>query len=282
MITSLHNTAIRPVEIAIGSKYLTFYSPEDLEFCLAGRTTIPAKRIIEMAQLSTTELKQKARTIKNIETRFAKILYQTMEQTGSIKRAIDELDTLAFSRDHKWRTIIAALRNSDQADDRFRRIALVKYTQYLASMQAMIKCLYSEKRKHQKNTADLDDDDVSLSDFETDDDNQMERMPKGETVTLAINRNQAIRLFLSAHKCKLIGGHAITFTDPAGGKHRLRPGKNIIGRNRDSNVIIDHTLIDVSRLHLIIDIDADNHIKLTDLSSHGSYIAAKYLPAHDG
>jgi len=281
-MTSLHNTAIRPVEIAIGSRYLTFCSLTDFEFCLEGRTTIPAKRIIQTAQLSAIELKQRARTIKNIETRFAKILYQTMEQPGSISRAIDELDTLAFSRDHKWRTIIVALRNSEQADDRFKRIALIKYTQYLASLQAMIKCLYLEKKKYQKNIADPDDDDVSLLDFETDDDEQMERMPKGETVTLAINRKRAIRLLLSTHKCKLRYGDAITFTDPAGRRHRLKPGKNIIGRDQSSDVIIDHALIDVSRLHLIVYIDADNRIKLTDLSSHGSYIAAKYLPAHGG
>src|SRR5690606_41237030 len=66
----------------------------------------------------------------------------------SINQALRELDPTIFSQDHSWRSIIAALNEGGDDLNPFRRIALVKYMQYLASRQEIIKYLYSEKQSH--------------------------------------------------------------------------------------------------------------------------------------
>ena len=40
---------------------------------------------------------------------------------------------------------------------------------------------------------------------------------------------------------------------------------------------MDPKLRDVSRMHLVIDMDDTNTLYLTDLSAHGTYLPAKYL-----
>jgi hypothetical protein len=280
----------KPIELTIGEQTLKFCSLSDFEFSLSGRTSVPAKKITSMVKFSTTELKKEAHTIKGIEKRFVTILSKSIEEPGSINRALRELDLQIFSQDLGWRTIIASLNEGGEELDEFRRIALVKYMQYLSSRQEIIKYLYSEKKKHVKDKAEPDDAaGIDLKDTlilestvlqptvigETT--NEMERMPKGEVVSISLKQGQEIDLLLSKHKCKLIGGDNIQFVDNEGRNYTLKQGRNIVGRDSVSTIMIDPALRDISRLHLVIEIDEKNCLQLTDLSSHGTFLAAKHL-----
>ncbi len=269
-----------PIEISIGEKVLKFHSLGDFDFCLSGRTAVPSNKITEMVQWSTDELKKESKKIKGIEKHFVEILSRSIEDLDSINSAIRELDPLIFSHDHDWRTIIMSLHDGDEVFNKFRRIALVKYMQYLSSRQEIIKYLYSEKKKYRENKAPPDQNNIASAlapENDAENNNRLERMPKGEVITIDIKNKEQIGLLLSKHECRLTGGEPITFTDETGSKYMLNKGQNTIGRDKVSDIIIDASFRDISRLHLIIDIDMDNHINLTDLSSHGSYIAAKYL-----
>ncbi len=137
----------KPLELLIGEQTYKFCSIADFEFSLEGRTAVPSKKIVDMVKFSTAQLMKEAKTIKDIEKRFFKILSKSIEDTSSINQAMRELDTIIFSQDHHWREIIQALNNGDEELNSFRRIALVKYMQYLSARQEIIKYLYSEKKK---------------------------------------------------------------------------------------------------------------------------------------
>lgn len=280
----------KPIELTIGEQKLKFCSLSDFEFGLSGRTSVPAKKITSMVKFSTDELKKEAHTIKGIEKRFVMMLSKSIEEPGSINRSLREMDSQIFSQDHSWRTIIASLNDGGEELDEFRRIALVKYMQYLSSRQEIIKYLYSEKKKHVKDKAEPGDE--AGTDFKDtlilestvlqptvigDSTYEMERMPKGEVISISLKKGQEIELILSKHKCKLIGGDSIQFVDNVGRNYALKQGRNIIGRDSVSTVMIDPALRDVSRLHLVVKIDEKNCLQLTDLSSHGTYIPAKHL-----
>ena len=96
-------------------------------------------------------------------------------------------------------------------------------------------------------------------------------------VTIALKAGDTIDIFLSKHQCKIIGGSPNKFIDQAGRSYDLAVGKNTIGRDAKSSIMIDPKLRDVSRTHLLIELDADNTVYMTDLSSHGTYIPAKYM-----
>ena len=286
----------KPIEITVGEQELKFNSLADFEFSLAGRTSVPSKKITSMVKFSLEELKKEAKTIKEIEKRFVSILSKSIEEPESINRALREMDAQIFSQDHGWRTIISALHGGDEELNEFRRVALVKYMQYLSSRQEIIKYLYSEKKKHVKSSASADGTEVGGEFKDTlilentvfeplSGDNkssgQMDKMPKGENVTIRMKAGKDIDVFLSKHECKILCSESgIKFVDESGRSYDLKIGKNVIGRDSKSDIMMDPALRDVSRMHLVIELDDTNTLYMTDLSAHGTYIPAKYLESH--
>ena len=132
--------------------------------------------------------------IKDIEKRFVSILSKSIEEPGSINRALREMDAQIFSQDHNWRLIIGALHNGDEELNEFRRVAVVKYMQYLSSRQEIIKYLYSEKKRNMSNQPPSSNDTEAGSEFKDTlilentvfepisgeyQSGEMEKMPKG-------------------------------------------------------------------------------------------------------
>jgi len=287
----LNKLFARPLELTIGDQVLKFNSTADFSFSMAGRSAVPSKKITDMVKFSTENLKQEARTIKDIEKRFVHILSQSIEDPGSINQAISQLDPLIFSQDHDWRDIIKALSHSDDTYDPFRRIALVKYMQYLSSRQEIIKYIYSEKKKMLKDTSaeELQDvpnfKDTLILDgavFESDAGDEskeapFEKMPKGEKVIVNLPPGSEMEILVSKHKCKIVFGDKLEFIDPDDHSFTLSDERNLIGRDSTSTVALDPSLRDVSRLHLIIENFGDNSLQLMDMSAHGTFIQAKWL-----
>lgn len=283
----------KPIEITVGEQVLKFSSLSDFEFALAGRTCVPSRKITQMVKFSTDELKKEARTIKEVEKRFVAMLSDSIEDTDSINRALRSLDPQIFSQDNQWRVIINGLNSvEDDALNPFRRVAVVKYMQYLSSRQEIIKYLYSDKKKSSKGSAGSDEGDISadlLKDtlvlentvFEpleaTGKNKAMERMLKGENVTIPLKQGVTIDIFLSKHECKIVAGSPNKFIDQEGRSYELQVGKTTIGRDAKCTIMIDPKLRDISRTHLIVELDQDNTLYMTDFSSHGTYIPAKYM-----
>ena len=284
----------KPIELKIGEQTLKFNSVADFDFSMTGRTSVPSKKIIEMVKFTTDQLKGEARTIKDIEKRFVAILSKSIEDTESINRAMRELDPLIFSQDHSWRQIISALNEGGEDLNPFRRLALVKYMQYLSSRQEIIKYLYSEKKKlmHETNEAEQVSpefkdtiilDDTLVEEGPDDEKHEIERMPKGEAVTVTLRPKEEINILLSKHKCKLAYKEdQFLFTDQAGRTYELGKGRNVIGRDNASNIIMEPKLRDISRLHLVIENFGDNTVQITDLSSHGTSIPTRFIEQHSG
>ncbi len=283
----------KPVELVIGEQTLRFCSIPDFEFSLSGRTSVPTKKIRELVKLSTKKLKNEAITIKDIEKRFVSILSRSIEEPGSINQAMRELDPTIFSQDHGWRSIIAALNDASDELNPFRRVALVKYMQYLSARQDIIKYIYSEKQSQLNGTAGGAEEtgNEKLSGtlilestlFEPDENgksDEMERMPKGEVISIQLPEGKEIEVRLSKHLCKLSCKNGVGFIDQENHRHPLKVGKNFIGRDTNSTVKIDPSLRDISRLHLLIEYLENNKFQLTDMSSHGTFLNPRLLEQH--
>jgi len=284
----------KPLEIIVGEQTLKFSSIGDFEFCMTGRIAVPSRKIIDMVKFTPDQLKKEARTIKDIEKRFVSILSNSIEDPNSINRALRELDPLIFSQDHSWRDVISGLNAGDDNFNPFRRIALVKYMQYLSARQEIIKYLYTEKKKMLKepikdeaNGSSSFKDTLMLEStiFEPSSDgkhsgSEFERIPKGEPVTITYKPGDIMEIMLSKHKCQIISGDNMEFIDHEGRTYKLENGRTVIGRDTVSTILLDPSLRDISRLHLIIEKFDECTIQMTDLSSHGTYIPAKYMASH--
>jgi hypothetical protein len=281
------------LEISIDGEPYNFQSPRDFEFALSGRICVPAPKIAALSRLSDNELLREAEAIRAVEQRFAEALSGALEDITTVGPLLKNMEPSIISHDNSWRSIISALNGLDRIPESYKKIALVKYMQYLTSRQEVVKTLYANRRPRDaaqdrpviaeavyrptarfretmlfnlNGVADLERQEISFS-----------RLPKGETVEVNLEEDRAIDLLLAKHQCRILLRDRLLFVDQNGHDSELRTGRNIVGRDATSDVIMDADLLDVSRKHLIVESDGMQQIKLTDISSHGTSLPPRFL-----
>lgn len=299
----LNKLFAKALSLEVGGQEISFSTLAEVEFALSGRTDVPAKKIAEMVGLTLQELRKEAKAIKGIEQQFVEVLSRSIEDPGSITQYLRNLDVHVFSQDHHWRDIMRSLDGKDKSYDELRRIALVKYMQYLRSRQDVIKQTYKvKKREHQllegrdesANYSDSavegesDDSPSGLKDTiifdsviieqQLDQTSEYSRLPKGEALLVTIGDGQRANIRFSKHSFQIANESGdLVIYDDQDRDYPLQPGKNIIGRDSVCNVVIDNVYRDVSRIHLIIEKVEDGRIRFTDLSSHGTFLPHRFL-----
>ena len=281
------------LSLTIEGQNYVFQSPQDFEFALNGRTCLPAPKIAALSRLDDNELLREAEAIRAVEQRFAQALSGTLEDITSVGPFLKTMEPTIISQDNSWRSIITALNSIDQVPETYQKIALVKYMQYLTSRQEVVKSLYANRQPRgsgegrpangstvYRPTARFRDTMlINLNDISDTQRHELSfsRLPKGETVEIELERNHAIDLLLAKHQCRILLGERLLFVDQEGHDSELRSGRNVVGRDATSDVIMDADLRDVSRKHLIVESDGVGQIKLTDISSHGTSLPPRYL-----
>jgi hypothetical protein len=283
----------KPLKLALKDRTVSFASLVDFDFSLASRTEVPAVKIADLVRLSSDALTKEATNIRQVEHRFVDMLSKSMEETGSIGVLLRNTDSKLFSQDHEWRTIFQALNKAGKDYDEYKQLALGKYMQYLGSRQDVLKSIFANKFQLDEtaNSApqaagpDLRETIIFESqktELLAPRDDELQRLPRGETVTVSLGDEENVEIVLSRHKFTIVSGQQLYLVDENGPDYVLRNGRNYVGRQQDNNVIVDAGYRDVSRKHLIIDIEGGQDIRLTDLSSHGTYVSALHLGGHFG
>ncbi len=291
----------KPLSLTISGQEISFNTLAEFEFCLAGRTEVPARKMADLVELTSDDLKREAKSIKAVEKQFVEILSKSIENPASINSFLTNVDPHVFTHDHNWRDVMTALRSKGTEYNELRRVALVKYMQYLTSRQEIIKHTYSVKRLQRK-TSDRGSEtvmtaqanaeaanssmretvilDSSIVEAQPKKEERFSRLPKGEACVIDAATGSAIEFMLSKHPFKLKVDKTFVLIDDEGKTHELQEGKNILGRDVVCNVIVNSSYRDVSRLHLIIERLAGAQVRFTDLSSHGTFIESRLLTSN--
>ena len=268
-----------------GERY-DFAQPRDFEFAMAGRTSVPPLKIAALVELPDESLLKEAEGIRKVEQRLADALSGTLEDVTSISPFLKELDLSLVSHDHQWRQIIGALNATPRLFEEYKKIALVKYMQYLTARQEVVKTLYRNRRQQPSAPAKNNGEEklretliFDLDAFAKEHAREAEfsRIPKGETVEINFEARQQVELLLAKHRCSIVYADDLVFIDDEGRDTVLRMGKSIIGRDASNDIVINPSYRDVSRKHLIVETGTDNLVRLTDISSHGTSVPPAYL-----
>ncbi len=291
MIFKRSTPEIDELTLTVGEKSYTFSTPSEFEFALAGRTCVPVSKIAALVDVADTDLLNEAAAIKKAEQRLSEALSGLLANIADINQFLKEIDLSLISQDNEWRAIISALMPVPASFEHYKKIALVKYMQYLVSRQETIKVLHEQRKKHMNGAAsgggghteaEAKLKETAIFDFTTfatvaEDATEYGRLPKGETLEISVEPDDPFTLLVAKHKCQILHRDRLLFVDNKGQETTLRTGKNIIGRDLGADVVMDAQLRDVSRKHLIIESDGTSLVLVTDISSHGTWVNPKYL-----
>jgi hypothetical protein len=103
------------------------------------------------------------------------------------------------------------------------------------------------------------------------------RMSKGVSVTVHFEVYQVLSLMLAMHEFWIVAGDPFRFIDNFGHDVSVPFGKSVIGRSHHSEVPVDQSYNVISRRHLMLDLERDCTLRLTDMSSYGTYVPIAYL-----
>jgi len=281
------------LSLEIRDQTITFNSLGEFEFAMSGRTDVPSRKIAELIALTRPELKKEAKAIKAVEQMFVDVLAKSIDEPGTISDLMREIDVHVFSQDHQWRDLMRSLNEHTTEYDDLRRIALVKYMQYLRSRQDVIKQTYAIKKRDTRASESKESNQTSekipagmrdtvifdtvVAEQDVDSTKDFTRLPKGESVHLKLNPNEIVPLRLSKHAFHLVHDSTPKLVDEQNETYILKRGKNVVGRDGVCNIVLDSVYRDVSRVHLMLELSDQDTIRVTDLSSHGTYVPRRFV-----
>jgi len=273
----------KALKLRLGDATYEFASAEDFAFALAGRAGVPGTRVGALVEMNAESLRREAEAIRQVEQVFNDALDGSLRDVTRIGPFLKEMDLSLISQDHDWRAIIGALNAIDEPLEDYKKVALVKYVQYLAARRQAVTAIYAVKRGARPDAAaDIDGklretaifDVTELANLEP---NLFMRMPKGETVEIDLASEGAVIVMLAKHRCRIESNGKVSFVDDSGRITPLRRGKNIVGRDTSCDAQVNVAYREVSRKHLIIEVVDAQIIRLTDISSHGTSLSPKLL-----
>ncbi len=269
---------------------------------LSQRTKVPPERIVEFLSCSNAELEQQARVIEEVERRFATLLERCEEEPERIGPYMRALDPKAFSRDHEWRNLVHELSREGPRFQEHKRMALTKYLEYLSFRKELLNFICSRRKQPTQVGKFLDSDVAKVLEpaeeshvgalKETDAfgmtrvvampmaSDKYVRLPEKESVRFKLREGESLELFLAAHRFEVhVEGEELRLVDERGVAHRLPEGRSSVGRHIDNDVMLDSRYQEISRFHLIIERPDPESLRLTDISSFGTFADAKQLPS---
>ena len=298
----------RALVLDVGDHRLRFAGLAEFEFSLAGRTEYPVHRLGELLPMAPVELKRLATNIRQVEKRFADVLAESLDAPDSIGYLFRQLDPKLFSQDHGWRELTLALAQAGDEFNDFKRLALVKYMQYLGARQDVLRSIYLDKKYHREEdgagfdplatyaaglaaprgtvapvsggeTLVFDDVTRVFGADESSTQAQSSALPRGETVCVNLGEAGEMPLQLSRqHEFHLCAGRPMRLRAPNGTEFMLADGRNVVGRHAGNEVVVDADYRSVSRRHIVIEPLGTHMALLTDLSAHGSFVPDDRLP----
>jgi hypothetical protein len=272
--------------IQLEGRTLSFRGPQEFEAALRPRTQVTADTLRHLGRLEDADLKLELRDTTAIHKRLLTSLLRTFETGEAVLFIWREMDLGRIVDEQQWQMLIFALGDEERVADAYRRVAIVKYLEYLNARREALGQLMRDRRRlssAMKETAKFDARELRPQAAPPESftiiqhDPNYHRLPRGRAVDMVLAPGEVAPLFL-AHRRMAIKRDAerCMLVDETGTEIPLDDGRYVIGRSQECDVVLLDSPADVSRRHLIIDRRGDE-MRLTDTSSHGTYVIKRVL-----
>lgn len=266
-----------------------FVISEDLksfEAILRSRTERSADDMVEFMSVDEKEIRHAAASVTQTLKRFAKAIVDSMEDPSSVNDFLRELDIKLIAKDHDWREIFAGIAEKGDGYEPHKRVLIVKYLQYLSTRKRLLAHVlarrmslddtgeharYRQDAAMERRVREADDMlETATLGFTVPD--EFERLQTGESIQLDVPENSTVDLMLAKHVYRLSASGGLKLISPDGNEQPLKEGRTMIGRHPECDVVTDRNFRDVSRVHVIVEWNQEPRVRVTDLSTLGTFI----------
>ena len=259
--------------------------PWELAVALAPRAELGSLKMAQLRVLSKDSLEEEAGMLRQMHRVIREALDNPSRSKQPIGVFLSRLDIGLVSKDQGWRIILDCLNKQDLSYEAHKRVGLLEYQSYLQARLELVETLLGSaaKRKPAKPrgmSKKLSQNELSeTSEFLLGDakpeklpKRAYKRLPKGDTVEIQLEPQHSLHLSLAKHRFTLVPGDPYRLIDERGRESIVPVGKSIVGRGPTVDVGVNDGYRSVSRSHAIMEVSPGGQIKITDVSSHGTYL----------
>jgi hypothetical protein len=262
-----------------------FASPAEFETALRSRTEVVAGTMRQMAKCTDEELRGEVALTKALHKKLTTSLLRIEEIGVPLSQIWREIDLGKIHEEHQWQEILYGLADLG-LPDQYRRVALVRYLQYLKGRRDAVADLLRERdsgktqmgsvvASQMETMAGTAIDEITYTSMQRS--AEYSRLPPRHAVEVRITSAEPVTIFLAHRKMRLLATEeGMVLSDDTGMAAPIPTGRTIIGRSSDCDVVLHNAPADVSRKHLMIECTPQD-LRLTDLSSHGTYVLKRAL-----
>jgi hypothetical protein len=259
---------------------------QSFEAALRRRSDRADEAMAEVLSIDVKEVRHAAASVTRILQRLAGAIVDATDDPSSVNDFLRELDLKLISRDHDWRGIFAEIAGKGEDYEPHKRVLIVKYLQYLSTRKRLLAHVLAhrtalEDTDEQANHAQEADmgrrsgkpeGALDAASLRVQAPEYFERLQMGESVQLDLPRGRTIDLLLARHVYRLSGSDESQLIAPDGTAHPLNEGRTMIGRHPECDIVTDRNFHDISRVHVIIEWNREPRVKVTDLSTLGTFV----------
>ena len=282
-----------PLRLELRGHVQLFVDEPEYDRFLSSRIEVPADCIERLAALDAHGVQRQLRHTRRSHKNSVDILVRALETKSRLRYLWGMLDVDKVPDEQDWPTILFAVGSHDRISDAALRLTLTHYIHYLESRRDILETLGREWRANARASGSFnavvphamraaDAVPPSSRRFTTRLNQLYARLPRRRAVNLDLNTHPEIIVYLARNRfvLRLMEGQVV-LQQQDGVSYEIRPGRTQVGRSAQCEVCLDSASGDISRQHLLLEMTVDYHLRLTDLSSRGTYLPPELLEKVD-
>jgi hypothetical protein len=132
------------LSFALHGVRLCFATPQDLDFALAARSTLPLARFVALLGLADGQLEREATSVKLLPSRLWEV-HAGRGEFEDCRAFLRHYGIQSISKDQDWRAIFMALAAADDPFESYLHVAIARFIDYLDSRHAAIRLILRQR-----------------------------------------------------------------------------------------------------------------------------------------
>ena len=278
-----------PLRMEVGGLWETFASEEEYSRFLSQRIEVPGHKLEALTALDGHGVQRELRHTRRSHQNAVDILVRAMETRSRLRHLWGLLDVSKVPDEQDWPSILFAVGGADNVSEASLRLTLTHYIHFLEARREILDSLSREwQAVARRGGAGRPVVPAGMrprlpdSEFTSRRNKVYARLPRRRAVNVDLNRRSEIAVYLARNRFTLAAEEGeVVLHSPEGVRYPMRVGRNMVGRSQQCDVCVDVGQTDVSRQHLLIELTDGKHVRLTDLSSRGTYVPPELLERMD-